>query len=318
MDQNNIWVAGPSGVAHYNSLTAKTTRYSYPDGLVGAFYRLKLAPGGSILAIGKDVFRFDGYAWKQDSKLFPDPKDWVVLDLIFAADGTPWMIGRYLPTWGAGDEIYRYDGMSWQKMLGGSFDVQFALSTDGKTIWATSWEGVKYYKNNSWGEISYPFDTLSPGIHIYDFVVDAQDHIWLTIGGTGKSGVLYYFDGSNWETIELEPNTALGTIWGDPVHGIWYPVQDYSTVTGDVELVHRIGMQVVTSISLPFDDISIYSFNAFTEAPDGSIWLGADGANRWTTPGQPGLYHFANEIWTRTLMDADIPYLSYEFLRCRK
>jgi hypothetical protein len=69
VDQNNIWVAGPSGVAHYNMQTGKTTRYSCPDGLIGTFYRLRLAPDGFILAIGKGVFRFDGSSWQKVSGL---------------------------------------------------------------------------------------------------------------------------------------------------------------------------------------------------------------------------------------------------------
>lgn len=310
VDDHTFWVAGPGGVAQYDSRSGKTIHYTHKDGLPGTFYsyRLRRAPDGSILAVGKRVYRFDGKFWHPESILPADPEIWQIFDIQFASDGTPWMTGRYVPDWAAGETIYRYDGKTWQKMLAGGPELRLALSQDGKTIWTASWEDINYYQNDTWKKLSYPFEP-SMGISLYDFVADVQGHLWVTIGGTGKSSTLYHFDGSQWTAVELE--LSLGNIWTDPTEGIWYTVQKYGTPPDSVILVHRVGVQVKETLTLPFDDVSIYSFNTFVKASDGSLWLGGDGENRWTDSGQPGFYHYADGVWTRSLLDADVPYLSY-------
>jgi len=267
---------------------------------------LRTDPSKSVQVIGDYIFRFTGTGWEKVDLFAGQSEDWLINTLYYAPDGTPWVVGRYLPGWMAGDPIYRQDGERWQKMLGGGQDYQLAFSHDGKTVWAASSFDLHAYRDGKWENIPYPFET-SLGIHLYDFLADAEDRLWMTFGGTGKSPTIHVYKDSQWAIIEDYDSFSLGNLWTDLVQGVWFTVESYTSAQSGVDLIHRVADAEVFKSRLPFDDISVASFTSFQRAQNGTLWLGGTGYNRWKPNGQPGLYIYSDGSWARSLMPADIP-----------
>jgi ligand-binding sensor domain-containing protein len=279
--------------------------------------------GGAWRAIWYDPYTGDYEEVETDTGPIPG---WLVTDI--AEDENRLWFGTY------GGGVAAYDGARWEvwateQELAGSLVVAIRQDQDGD-IWVThDGSGLSRYRpaDDSWqvfdesgGALDWPSD---PGI-------DSRGNLWI-----GDYGELVYYDGQTWNTfsapeladvsiyaIEIGPGdvqwlaTDSGLMRYDPATGQW------ATFTAaDHPILADVWTFLATSDGLFWaagaEGIIQYDGQTWSapqasgsppewvddlaEAPDGSLWLAADGELVHLTAGRWSYHEWPSDGWLESL-----------------
>lgn len=193
-DIEDIWGAGGDTLF----VLAPTLLYRY-DGATFApifesagsqFRSIRVAGDRSIFILGwKEVFGFDGSAWRQDSL-------WVYSLWPFASD-------RALAG-GRDGVVWWFDGIEWTSQQTCLDEPIWSLwgSSPGD-VYAVSGDDVCHFDGSQWQSIPF-FDSY--GVELVTGSASDDVHIW---GNT----VFHHFDGVDWKTLGSPTAMGINSIW---------------------------------------------------------------------------------------------------------
>jgi hypothetical protein len=211
------------------------------------------------------IYVYDGREW---SVAFQCQEDWYVWAMCvyknkLYASGEPY------------GTIYIYDGENWYE--GDSFGYSvYSLAVYGDNLWWATEQGIWSYDGENW-TLSLDSSKNMRSLAVYNNKLYA---------GTTDAGVVYRFDGSNWQLVHdyIVPNSIPAlTVYGNSL----------VVATGDDGGIYLSDGESQTSLS--YDPLERY------------VWCFASYAdNLFAGAGQPKgvIYTFNGSVWSRSLDNA--------------
>jgi ligand-binding sensor domain-containing protein len=269
-----VWAATAGGVRRYFPAEDRWITYTEDHGLSSS--------NAQVIATGLDgavwvylawegVYRFDGAGW-QKVEGASEP----ILDMAFAADGTPWVAtagGMHYP----GGTLSYHDGSQWNDVASNQVLHSFtsiAVGADGPVAVSTQL-GLGLYKAGEWRLLR---DGLTSE-RVTSVAVTPDGAVWFAFGDHSVSTPgwgLSRFDGQAWDYYldDAEVNVLTvgpdGTLWA----GVGCGVQRFDGAAWEI---------VASYEELPAGNILDIDFG-----PDGTVWV-ANGL---------GLARFDGQSWT--------------------
>ena len=324
LTDDSLWVSYEEAVVRFDLATGDWE--TIPLDYIHAIHQAAdgdLWFGGTWRAVRYDPYTGDYEEFDTDPGPIPA---WLVTDIVEDEHGL------WLGTYGGG--VALYDGSRWETWatdaeLGGNWIEAIRQDKDGALWFTHPGTGLSRYRPESdawevYGEVDGALNWPSvPG-------VDSEDKVWI-----GDESELVFFDGQGWQTftapelvdasihaIEFGPGdvqwivTDRGLMRHDPAAGDWatftgtdHPILDdiwsffaasdgTVWVGGEEGLVQFDGSSWNTpaaSGSAPqlVDDLA--------EAPDGSLWVAADGELGHLEDGRWSYYPWPSEGWLETI-----------------
>ncbi|MFC1541589.1 two-component regulator propeller domain-containing protein [Candidatus Latescibacterota bacterium] len=319
IDDSTLWALSSGGLVRWDLSDDSYHIYEpYVDMPAGVPIQiLAQAPDGSIWLRINDlgIVSFDGETMQQldENTTF---KGYIVRDLSFDSDGTPWVIG--------GGQIMKYIDGKWTQVNLGKVGSALDIAPDGN-LWvshlASSIDGplggygVSQYKGGIW--IPHNETNGLSDDRVKDIAFGPSGEVWIV----SEAGVSMY-DGENWTqygaTNGLPTNglerihcTLDGTVWVVTLNGIFeldnntwtfFSYVDMQLPGGILSIINSsdgaVWLSSYTEITRYKDgvwtqlitekEIGSRSYRTLIEGPEGSIWTGST----------YGLISYRNEVWS--------------------
>ena len=213
---------------------------------------------GTIWFGGLQIYRYDGKNWSiYNQEKIPGFHGHVIESLAVARDGTVW-VGTEK------NEIVSFDGTAWtsQTVEDGGYRsndiVSIVLRKNGE-LCAISIEGMSCQSAGKWTRYPIIVQDTARQVYVWNAALTPLDEIWVPL----SNGVLYHYDGKNWENIKV--STWIHSISSSQDGSLWIFDPD-GFAKRDIQ-----GKIVYKTIPNAF---WAYPPTAMQEAADGTIWFG--------------------------------------------
>ena len=168
------------------------------DVLQSDVHHIDQAQNGTMWFGGFKIYRYDGKNWSvYDQKSIPVFRGHVIKSLAVTPNGTVW-IGT------ESNEVVRFDGTSWTSHTvedGGyrkNLITSIMIRKNGE-LCAISIEGMSCLNGDNWVRHPIVVQKTSNQVYVGNAVLTTTDEIWVPLG----NGVLYHYDGTNWESSQV-------------------------------------------------------------------------------------------------------------------
>jgi len=231
------------------------------DSEYSGIYQIIQSKNGDIWVRGTfNIFQYHLKKWYQYiPQNIPEIRGKSVESIADGSDGSIWF-GT------AQNEILSFNGKSWTSETvrpGGYREnvIDSLVFRNTGELCAISIEGLSCRENNkSWTH--YDFVPEKERIAVQDVVLSPSGDIWITL----SNGLLYHFDGKNWENFKID--NWLGPIASSSDGDLWI----YSK--------GKIGKRSIDG-KLKFSDVYPFLYYyppiEMFESNDGTLWLGCTG-----------------------------------------
>jgi len=182
----------PLDPAHWTHFTSPT------DVLLSDVQHIDQGQNGTMWFGGIKIYRYDGKNWSiYDQKSIPVFQGHVIESLAVAPGGTVW-IGT------ENNEVVSFDGTTWKSLSveeGGYRDnwiTSIVIRKNGE-LCAVSIEGMSCLDGENWVHHPIVVQKTVNRVYVRNAVLTTADEIWVPV----DNGVLYHYDGKNWESIQV-------------------------------------------------------------------------------------------------------------------
>jgi len=216
---------------------------------------------GTLWFGGIKIYRYDGKKWLvYDQEKIPTFRGRVIMSLAVAPGGTV-LFGTEM------NEIVSFDGISWisQTVGDGGYrknSIDSILIRKNGELCAISIEGMSCQSAGIWTRHSIVVQDKVNRVYVWDAILTPTDEIWVPL----STGVLYHYDGKNWENSKI--SDWICCISASQDGSLW--IYDHEGL-GKRDVHGKIEYKWMPAI-LREDNPTV-----MREANDGTLWFGTLG-----------------------------------------
>jgi ligand-binding sensor domain-containing protein len=216
------------------------------------------AEDGTMWFDGRQIYRYDGKSWSSyDQEKIPAFRGRVIESLAVARGGTVWFGTEK-------NEIVSFDGTTWTSQTvedGGyrSNDIVSIVIRKNGELCAISIEGMSCQSAGKWTRYPIVVQDKADRVYVWDVALTPLDEIWVPL----SNGVLYHFDGKNWENSKV--SKWINSISSSRDGSLW--IFDHDGF-GKRDIHGTIAYKPIPGIVWEYFPL------VMKEAVDGTVWFG--------------------------------------------